>query len=476
MVGRTREIKELNEYYNSGKAEFVALYGRRRVGKTYLINETFKEKFAFRHAGLSPVEIEGKGALDAQLNHFYVSLKYYGMKENVRPQTWFDAFYMLEKLLDDKDDGRRQVVFIDEMPWMDTPRSNFVTAFEGFWNTWGCSQNNLMVIVCGSANSWIMDNLINNHGGLYGRVTHEIKLMPFTLKECKEYLEDNEVHLSPYDIAQTYMILGGIPYYLGYFKKGKSVAQNIDDMFFSKSSVLKDEFSRLFASVFEKPEDIKKIIRVLYTRRSGFKRKEIEEKTEIQEGGKLTKCLNALIASDFVIKYIPFGESKKDVHYKLVDPLCLFYLHFVDNKDSLTNDFWKQNISSQSVVSWRGLAFENVCFNHIEQIKEILGIRGVKTSESALVKRDAEQGMQLDLLISRDDNIVNMCEIKFYNKEFAVDKAYYKTLMERQEMLEKLLPARMAVHNTLITTDGLKYNEYSNVFLNVITLEELMKY
>ena len=164
------------------------------------------------------------------------------------------------------------------------------------------------------------------------------------------------------------------------------------------------------------------------------------------------------------------------MHYKLVDPLCLFYLHFVDNKDSLTNDFWKQNISSQSVVSWRGLAFENVCFNHIEQIKEILGIRGVKTSESALVKRDAEQGMQLDLLISRDDNIVNMCEIKFYNKEFAVDKAYYKTLMERQEMLEKLLPARMAVHNTLITTDGLKYNEYSNVFLNVITLEELMKY
>ncbi len=474
MIGRKKEIQKLNDYYNSGKAEFVAVYGRRRVGKTFLVNETLKGRITFHHAGLSPLEIEGTGALLAQLNHFYASLRYHGMKEEKRPETWFEAFYMLERLLDEKSDGSRQVVFIDEMPWLDTPRSSFITAFEGFWNTWGCSRNNLMVVVCGSANSWIMDNLINNHGGLYGRVTHEIKLIPFTMRESKEFLENNGVRLSEYDIAQSYMIVGGIPYYLGYFEKGNSIAQDIDDMFFSKSAVLKDEFNRLFASVFGRPDTIKQIVRFLFTRRSGYKRREISDSIGLKEGEKLSECLSALIASDFIIKYIPFGHSKRDFHYKLVDPFCLFYLHFIDNKDSLAADFWKQNTSSQTVISWRGLGFENVCFNHIKQIKEALGISGVKTVESAFIKQDGDHGMQLDLLITRDDNIVNMCEIKFYNKEFIVDKSYYNILRERQDMLEEMIPRRMIVHNTLITSVGLKYNEYSTIFTNVITLEDFL--
>ncbi len=475
MIGRKREIQELNDYYNSGKAEFIAVYGRRRVGKTFLINETFKNRIAFHHAGLSPLEIEEKGALSAQLSHFYASLKYYGTRESKKPETWYEAFYMLEKLLDEKDDGKRQVVFIDEMPWLDTPRSSFITAFEGFWNTWGCSRDNLMVIVCGSANSWILDNLINNHGGLYGRVTHEIKLIPFTLRECKDFLEENGVRLSDYDIVQSYMIVGGIPYYLGYCKKGNSVAQNVDEMFFSKSSVLKDEFNRLFSSAFERPDTIKQIVRFLYTRKIGYKRKEISEKTGIKEGEKLSESLNALVASDFIVKYVPFGHSKRNIYYKLVDPFCLFYLHFVDNRDSLAVDFWKQNTSSQNVISWRGLAFENVCFNHIRQIKRALGISGVRTSESAFNMEDGGKRMQIDLLITRDDNIVNMCEIKFYNKEFTVDKAYYKVLLERRDILEEMIPKRTVVHNTLITTEGLKYNEYSTVFSNVITLKELFE-
>lgn len=473
MIGRKKEVKELNEIYSSGRAEFVAVYGRRRVGKTYLINETFKGRLSFHHAGLSPIEMEGKGALTAQLSHFYASLKYYGSKEEKKPETWFDAFYMLERLLDEKDSGERQVVFIDEIPWMDTARSSFITAFEGFWNTWGCARSNLMVIVCGSANSWILDNLINNHGGLYGRVTREIKLIPFSMKESKEYLESNGVRLSNYDIAQSYMIVGGIPYYLSYFKKEYSIAQDIDDMFFSKTSVLKDEFNRLFASVFERPETVKQIIKLLYTRRSGYVRKEISEKTGIKEGERLSECLNALVASDFIVKYVPFGHKKRDVYYKLTDSFCLFYLHFVDNKDSLVNDFWKQNTSSQNVVSWRGLAFENVCFNHISQIKESLGIRAVKTNESAYIRNDDDRGMQLDLLISRDDNVVNMCEIKFYSEDFMVNKAYYKTLMHRQETLAKAVSRKMVVHNTLITTNGLVKNEYSGVFTNVITLDDL---
>ena len=218
MIGRKQEADELRRLYERNRAELVAVYGRRRVGKTFLVDEVFAGKFTFRHAGLSPVEAQADGLLRAQLDHFYNSLILFGMEACKKPDSWLDAFLLLEKYLQKIDDGSRQLVFLDELPWLDTARSGFITAFEGFWNNWGCHRKNLMVVVCGSANSWILDKLINNHGGLYNRVTYEIKLSPFTLKECEELYKDNGVSFSRYDIAQSYMILGGIPYYMGYDK------------------------------------------------------------------------------------------------------------------------------------------------------------------------------------------------------------------------------------------------------------------
>ena len=473
MIGRKKEIKELNDLYNSGKAQFVAIYGRRRIGKTYLVDETFKGRITFRHAGLSPADENKKGMLKAQLEHFYYSLLIQGMKKCKKPESWLEAFYMLECFLEEKEDGSRQLVFLDELPWLDTPRSGFITAFEAFWNSWGCHRDNLMVVVCGSANSWILDNLINNHGGLYNRVTYEIKLAPFTLHECEEFYAYNNIKLSRYDITQSYMILGGIPYYMGYFQSGMSLAQNIDQLFFVKNGKLREEYHRLFASIFSNPELMKKIVQVLYTRNAGYTRSEILKKIGVKDGGTLSQSLNALIASDFVIKYIPFGKRNKE-HYKLVDPFCMFYLHFVDKKKKLDENFWQQNIISQQVVSWRGFAFENVCFNHVLQIKKKLGISGVIATHSAWSKRsDDTDGTQIDLLISRNDNVVNMCEIKYYGDEFVVNKEYYKVLLHRQELLAKELSPKNSIHNTLITTFGLVYNEYSGIFSNVITLEDL---
>lgn len=328
-------------------------------------------------------------------------------------------------------------------------------------------------MVCGSANSWILDKLINNHGGLYNRVTYEIKLEPFTLAKCEAFFNSIQVKLSRYDIAQSYMILGGIPYYMGYFQSGNSLAQNIDNIFFSKNAKLKDEYNRLFASVFSNPELIKKIVGLLYTRNAGFTRGEIVDKLEIKDGGTLTQNLNALIASDFVVKYVPFGKGKKE-HYKLVDPFCMFYLHFVNGRRNLDESFWKQNLSSQQIISWRGFAFENVCFNHIQQIKKALGISGVVTTHSAWSKReDDEEGAQIDLLITRNDNVVNMCEIKYYGDTFVVNKEYYHTLLHRQEILSQKIKPKFSIHNTLITTFGLTYNEYSGIFSNIITLDDL---
>ena len=473
MIGRIKQIQELNDLYNSNKAQLVAVYGRRRIGKTYLIDETFKGRITFRHAGLSPVDENKSGMLRAQLEHFYYSLLLQGMKKSKKPANWLEAFYMLEKHLEEIDDGSRQVVFLDELPWLDTPRSGFMIAFEGFWNTWGCHRDNLLVVVCGSANSWILDKLINNHGGLYNRVTYEIKLAPFTLNECEKFYESKNVKLSRYDIVQSYMIFGGIPYYMNYFQSGKSLAQNVDNIIFAKQGKLVNEYDRLFASIFNNPALMKQIVALLYTKNAGYTRSEISQKMNLKDGSTLTQCLNALIASDFVVKYVPFGKGKRE-HYKLVDPFCLFYLHFVEKNKKINENFWQQNFLSQEIVSWRGYAFENVCFNHVSQIKKALGISGVITTHSAWSKRsDDTDGTQIDLLISRKDNVINMCEIKYYGDRFVVNKDYYQILLHRQELLAQEISPKIAIHSTLITTFGLTYNEYSGTFTNVISMDDL---
>lgn len=474
MIGRKKEIKELNKLYENNSAELVAIFGRRRVGKTYLVDEVFSDRITFRHTGLSPESTNPKGLLNRQLEHFYSSLTLQGMSECKKPKSWFDAFLLLEKHLMNIDDGSRQLVFIDELPWLDSPRSEFISAFEGFWNSWGCHRKNLMVIVCGSANSWILNKLINAHGGLYNRLTYVIKLEPFSLGECKDFFESKNVKFSNYDIVQSYMVFGGIPYYLGYINGEKSLAQNIDDIFFAHNAKLEDEFDRLFSSVFDNSEFVKSIVSFLSTKNFGYTRAEITKALGITDGNGITKALNALIASNFIIKYVPFGLSKRDVHYKLTDPFCLFYLHFINDKTTINEEFWLQNTSSQMVSTWRGYAFEYVCFNHIKEIKKALGISGVISNVSAWSKKgDDVKGTQIDLLIIRNDNVINMCELKFYSGDFEVDKEYYVTLMNRENLLLKNASPKASIRNTLITTFGLKRNEYSSIFSNVVVIDDL---
>lgn len=477
MIGRKREVEKLKELYHRDSAELVAIYGRRRVGKTYLIDEVFKDRITFRHAGLSPVEMEassGVRPIRQQLQAFYLSLLYHGMKRSHCPKDWLEAFYMLETFLRERDDGSRQLIFLDELPWMDTKKSGFITGFEAFWNGWACHRKNVMVVVCGSATSWIQDKLINNHGGLYNRVTYQMKLEPFTLKECEEFLQEQGIGLSRYDIAQSYMIVGGIPYYLHYFERGKSLPQIIDGLFFDRAATLVNEYERLFSSVFSKPGAMKEIVEFLSQRSSGYRREDIIENTNEKDGGALTENLQALIASDFVIKYTPFGQSKKEVYYKLIDPFCLFYLRFVKEKSSMSEDFWQQNANAPFIVSWRRYAFENLCFNHISQIKKALAIHGVVSNESAWIKRDGDgEGTQIDLIIERRDNVVNMCEIKFYGTEFVVDKKYDLVLRNQAAALSAMVSKKCSIQNTLISTFGVRKNEYAWDFEKVITLEEL---
>ena len=476
IIGRKEEIETIKKLYHSKLPQFLAVYGRRRVGKTFLIDEALKGKITFRHSGLSPIDtLSHKNSLKEQLKHFYLSLQAQGMKKSKCPSSWLEAFFMLEMYLQSIDDGSRQVVFLDELPWMDTPRSGFITALEALWNNWGCHRDNFMLVVCGSATSWITDNLINNHGGLYGRITCQLKLSPFTLNECEQFFHNKGVRMSHYDIVQSYMIFGGIPYYLNYFEPGLSLAQNVDNLFFRKNAVLKYEFDRLFASVFSRPDEMKRIVHVLGERRAGYIQKELAKAVGLTWGGTFSTMLNALAASDFIETYIPFGKSKREKRYKLIDHFCLFYMKFVRGYNSIDPDFWMHNVTSQGVSSWRGFAFEEVCFSHIRQIKKALDILGVSSTQSAwAIKGDDDtEGTQIDLLINRKDGIINMCEMKFYSEKYTVSKAYHTKLVHRQNVLTEKIPRKSVVHNVLVTTEGLNYNEYSSVFQNVVIIDDL---
>lgn len=482
LIGREKEIKELNELYHSEDAELIALYGRRRVGKTYLIDEVFRDRLNFRHAGLSPIDSEKENVkahlMKDQLTHFFRSLTMQGYKGKKTPESWLEAFYMLEDLLMEKyKDNERIVVFLDEMQWLDTPKAKFMTGFEAFWNGWACHKKNLMVIVCGSSSSWILTNIINNHGGLYGRVTFEIKLKPFTLRECEQFLTSKEICMSRYDVIQAYMMVGGIPYYLRYFNKRLSLAQNINEIFFADEAPLKDEFNRMFASLFKNAEPIKQIIKAIASKNKGITRKELSEITGVTDSGEVSRQLNALIAGDFIIKYKSFGDNKRDEIYKLVDPFSYFYLTFLDKSSDNRNIDWINIEDSSRVLSWKGYAFENVCWNHIHQIKMALQIGGVSTTEALWSKRGDEntRGTQIDLIIVRKDNVVHMCEIKFYNDEFEVDKDYHLILERRKKILREQIPKRATIHNTLITTYGLRKTNYFGDFVHVVTIDQLFE-
>lgn len=479
MIGRKTEFEKFQAAIEKDRAQFIAVYGRRRVGKTFLVNEFFGNKYAFKHTAVSPVdELTGnkkKNLMKLQLQEFYYSMRSYGLSNEASvPKGWQEAFHMLQELLTKKDDARRLVIFIDELPWMDTPKANFMPAFEHFCNDWCLARKNVKLVVCGSATSWILDKLIHNKGGLYGRVTMPVYVSPFTLYECREFFRADGFKFDEYDICLAYIAFGGIPYYLDQFRKGMSMAQNIDAILYDDEAPLKDEFDRLFTSQFANPNDLKHIVKTLSSSRTGLTRDELLKKGNLSSGGTLTESLSALEKSKLIQEYTPFGESASK--YKLVDPFCIFFLKHVAGHTGRHN-YWQVHEKTPSVISWMGYAFEDVCRNHIRQIKHTLGIDGVITRESSwiIASETNKRGAQIDLMIERDDRFICMCEIKFTRGEFEVKKDYGITLLSRAERVQEIIGSRKSVMSVLITTYGLKRNEYASRFDKVVTLEDLFQ-
>lgn len=476
IFGRSEFKSVLKDLYNSKVAEFAVVYGRRRIGKTFLIREFFESNFAFYHTALSPFELEkndGELLLHKQLDSFGYSLRQYGDKHASAPKDWLEAFDWLKQLLRTKSRRKRIVVFLDELPWMDTPRSGFVTAFEQFWNGWGAGQHKLLLIVCGSATTWITNQLLNNTGGLYGRSTKEIHLPPFTLAECFDYFRHRNIKYDHLDVLNCYMAVGGVPYYLSQFEKGQSVAQNIDRLCFSERGKLRNEFVRLFRSLFSDSDKYMSIVRLLSENREGYNRQQIMDKLQLTSGGGLTDILRALIASDFIVEYTPYGGSSRDTRYKLVDLFSLFYLRFVETHPTENTTFWHDNQMSPMLNSWRGYAFEDVCYSHQKQIRKALDIGGVQAEVQPWSSKNSEEKAQIDMLIDRADRVINICEIKYSLATYTIDKDYDAELRHKIQVFMNQTKCKKSIQLTMITTYGLKENTYSSRVQRTLSLENL---
>jgi AAA+ ATPase superfamily predicted ATPase len=472
LIGREKEQALLNDLLHSNQSEFVALYGRRRVGKTYLVRETFNYQFAFQHTGILDAP------MSEQLGEFRESLYAAGLPKCPKPKTWGEAFRLLQRLLASLPEGKK-VVFIDELPWMDTPKSNFIRALDHFWNAWATTRKDIILIVCGSATSWIIDNIVMNYGGLHDRVTRQIQLRPFTLKECEQYSQQNKLDFTRRQILEAYMVMGGIPYYWSFLRPGLSIAQNIDRMFFEEDGEMVHEYDALYASLFRRPKTHIAIVNALATKKGGLQREEILDITKISDNETFSKALKELEQCGFIRKYTMIGNKKKGTLYQLMDNYTLFWFKFIGENTRGESHFWTSNLDTGVYDNWVGLAFERVCLQHLEQIKKAMGLTVVISTAHSwswkAPKDSNEEGVQIDLLIDRNDDTINLCEMKYSKSPYPLSSEdlskmeYRKTVFKRETGTEKRIML------SLITTFGLTNNANAADIPVKLTMEDLFQ-
>jgi hypothetical protein len=467
LLGRRYERELLQRIYESESPEFLAVYGRRRVGKTFLIRHFFQNKFTFYFSGVE------NSSTKKQLENFKVACQNYFKTEVSIPENWTLAFEMLRQKISHLKRKDRKVIFIDEMPWLAINGSGFIQAFEYWWNTYASANAEILLIVCGSSTSWMLNKIIRNRGGLHNRVTRQILLEPFTLAECEEFTKSQKMRLDRKQIVDYYTIIGGVPYYWKQLDRTKGLPQNIDNLFFKRSSVLHDEFEKIYNSLFKHSEKYIALVQALGEKRSGLTREEIVKHTKFADGGSITRMLEELEQCGFVRSYAAFEKKQKDKIFQLIDFFSLFHLNFIKNKKITDENFWTNNLNTPANNTWRGYAFEQVCLAHTAQIRRKLGISGVTTYTFSWRSRDSELGAQIDLVIDRNDRVINLCEMKYADNEYIITKDYDRNLREKRGAFMREMKTRKTVHTTLITTYGVRHNEYWGNLQSEATMDDL---
>ena len=466
IIGRRHEQDILAACMDSAKPEFIAVYGRRRIGKTYLIKQFFNDTFDFYATGIYQLP------KSAQLRNWQEQLlKYSGVKRK-RPQDWFEAFRQLEEYLETKSALPRITIFIDELPWLDTAKSNFIRALELFWNSWASSRNGLKLVVCGSATTWMTNKLLGDKGGLHNRVTRSIHLAPFCLKELEDYLESIGVEWQRQEVIDAYMVLGGTPFYLSLLSPMLSLSQNVDELFFGQNAILASEYDFLFKSLFNEATLYKKVVETLATKLRGLTREELVDTLKIANNGKLSEILENLKRCDFLRSYQAFGKKSKDVLYQLSDMYTLFYLRFVKGYNGLDKHAWS-NMPDTKRNTWAGYAFEQVCIQHVDQIKQALGISGIASSVCSWSYKSDKQGAQIDLIIDRSDKSIDLCEMKYCTSQYEIKKDYAEWIQQRRQLFREVTGTRKTLRLTLVVSGGIKQNKYSSCLQGRVTLDDL---
>ena len=479
IIGRQSEIERLEKYISTNRSEFIAIYGRRRVGKTFLVKELFEGQFTFRITGKENVSTK------EQLENFGYALGNF-IERVETPQNWTQAFQMLCTLIEHQVKEQTKIIFFDELPWFDTNRSKFVSALEHFWNDWAAYRRDIKLIVCGSATTWMLDNVINSRGGLHNRATHTILLTPFSLHETEQYFQAFDFPYERQELIECYMAVGGVAYYLSLFEREKSVAENIQSLCFTRGGELVDEFQKVFRSLFKKADSHLAVIIALHKKGMGMTRKEIISKTNLINNGNLTKLLYELEECSFIRSYTPFNKLKKEKIYQLIDPFTLFFLKFMHGGNNFLSNYWQKLQTTSTYASWCGYAFEIVCLNHLEQIVRALGIDGsINTlcswtyhpTKSLLSDNEADEdlkhGAQIDLLIDRSDKTISICEMKYSPGEYEITKDYDSLLKRRLRTFKKVTKTKKSITHAFITPNGLLNNVYARLAGRQVTGDAL---
>ncbi len=476
ITARQQELTILDKLHRSGKPEFLAIYGRRRIGKTFLVREFFRNKGIYFHlTGVKDAPVR------KQLRNFIDEFKRVFGESPKKPNDWQEAFALLNKATERLSGSERIILFFDELPWLATHRSGFLQDLDHLWNRHLSSNNRIVLIVCGSAAAWMIKNVIRHKGGLHGRLTASIRLMPFNLSETEQFLRAQNVFLDRRQIIDLYMALGGVPKYLTYVERGLSSSQIINKVCFS--GPLLDEFEELYSSLFENYENHIAVIRALASRNQGLTKIEIATMTEKSPGGGLNKILQELEQSGFIMAIPNLGKIKKNIRYRLSDEYSFFYIRWIERSKTLNVggvdvNFWLNVEGSPESRAWSGLAFEGICMKHIALIKKALGISGVLTYTSGWFYRpkkgSSEKGAQVDLVIDRADNCINLCEIKFSGHPFVISKAYEKELRQRKALFIEKTNTRKAVFSTFITLYGInKERGHFGIVDKELTMDDL---
>ncbi len=473
LIGRKEEQEVLKKALDTQEAEMVAVIGRRRVGKTFLVHAVYENHLVFEMTGIQ------NGSLRQQLLNFTDQLSEFAKPRLPlkQPEHWLEAFQMLRAYLKDLPDTKKKVIFFDELPWIATHKSGFLDALGYFWNSWA-SRQSLVLVICGSAASWMIQKVVNNRGGLHNRITKRIFLQPFTLFETEQYFSSRDIRFNRYQIVQVYMAMGGIPHYLKEIEPGKSAIQNINKICFSSSGLLKDEFLRLYPSLFANAGMHFSVIRALGERPQGLTRKELLHASKLPNGGGVTKVLEELMHSGFISAFKNFGKKSKEKIYRITDEYSLFYLKFIENMEHEGPDIWNHLSQTQAYISWSGYAFESICLKHIPQIKKALDIAGIYSVSSAFYQPPSGEnpGFQIDLLIDRKDQVINLFEIKFYNKELSISREYAAALQQKINAFANLSKTKKQLFLVMITAFGVKPNENSLGLVDqVMVMDELFR-